>query len=183
MKNAPIKETSEAQARLIEPTWDEYVALIERLIDNVAAAFHPDWVVGIASGGLIPATILAKHFRAPLAIISAVSYSTGASGLCDRRGGLIIGKHLAAAHGDPAGKVLLVDDMTDGGGTMRACEAWLRERLAPSTSDLRTAVIWHKTGSVFTPNFCAEVLRPGADGKCPWVCQPFEKYERTGARS
>lgn len=172
------KEASKPIA-LIEPTWDEYVELIERLIAKTAAAFRPDRVVGIASGGLIPAMIMAKHFRAPLAIISAASYSVvSEAGQPDRKGGLKIGGHLATAHGEPTGKILLVDDLTDSGDTIIACAAWVRERLGPSLTELRTAVIWHKTGSAWTPDFCAEAVAPGSDGKYPWICQPFEKYER-----
>jgi uncharacterized protein len=66
--------------------------------------------------------------------------------------------------------VLLVDDLSDSGITLRAVVERLRGM--PAISELRSAVIWNKAVSVYTPDYFVELLPTS-----PWIHQPFEEYD------
>ncbi len=167
-----------AENGLLEYDWLAYVALIERLAAQVKASYRPDQVIGIASGGLIPAMILAKCLNVPLGVMAAASYETGESNVKNVRGQVRLGSSMASIMPRPGRRVLLVDDLTDSGGTMTACSAWLREFHGDVVQEIRTAAIWHKTRSTFRPDYLAAEVNPNAQGRYPWIVQPFEKYER-----
>ena len=73
--------------------------------------------------------------------------------------------------GEIAGKVLLVDDLADSGRTLHAVIDMLRTSYAPIT-ELRSAVIWTKGISSFTPDYSVKFLATN-----PWIHQPFEAYD------
>ena len=66
--------------------------------------------------------------------------------------------------------MLLVDDLADSGITLRAVVDRLRGM--PSISELRSAVIWTKGVSSYTPDYYVELLPTS-----PWIHQPFEEYD------
>jgi hypoxanthine phosphoribosyltransferase len=90
--------------------YDQTERMIAALLDR-AAQWQPDAVVGIARGGLVPATMAAGILALPLAMIGF-----------DRAGGLADWIGPPAAGG---GRVLLVDDGCSSGRTMQAVRAAL----------------------------------------------------------
>jgi uncharacterized protein len=79
-------------------------------------------------------------------------------------------KYITMPKGELAGRVLLVDDLSDSGVTLRAVVERLRGM--PSISELRSAVIWMKEASSYTPDYYVERLATS-----PWIHQPFEEYD------
>lgn len=67
--------------------------------------------------------------------------------------------------------MLLVDDLADSGHTLNAVVRMLRTNYTPIT-ELRSAVIWTKGMSAFTPDYSVEFLPTN-----PWIHQPFEGYD------
>jgi hypothetical protein len=67
--------------------------------------------------------------------------------------------------------VLLVDDLADSGLTLHAVIDQLKNNYKPIT-ELRSAVIWTKSLSKFTPDYSVEFLPTN-----PWIHQPFEGYD------
>jgi hypothetical protein len=65
-----------------------------------------------------------------------------------------------------------VDDLADSGRTLRKCVKWLEHYEGFFIEDLRTATLWTKGLSTFTPDYYVEFLPND-----PWIHQPFEKYE------
>jgi hypoxanthine phosphoribosyltransferase len=63
-----------------------------------------------------------------------------------------------------------VDDLADSGVTLRAVVERLRGM--PSITELRSAVIWTKGVSTYTPDYHVELLPTS-----PWIHQPFEEYD------
>ena len=61
--------------------------------------------------------------------------------------------------------------MADTGHTLRAVIEQLRTNYPPIT-ELRSAVVWTKAVSVFTPDYSVEFLPTN-----PWIHQPFEGYD------
>ena len=66
--------------------------------------------------------------------------------------------------------MLLVDDLADSGVTLAAVVERLRG--IPAITELRSAVLWTKAVSTYTPDYFVEVLPTS-----PWIHQPFEEYD------
>jgi len=161
----------------LEFTWPEYLRLIEKLAGKVKEKFIPDQIVGIATGGLIPAMVLSKILKAPLAILAAESYRAGKDGFKDQKAEIIFSRDLTKTNPGFGSRVLIVDDLTDSGETMEKSIEWIKKNYGEAVQEMKTAVIWHKEKSVFHPDFTAEILNPDTDGNYAWIIQPIEKYE------
>ena len=72
------------------------------------------------------------------------------------------------------GNLLLCDDLSDTGVTLNRSIEWLKKYppLKGKIKSIKTAVLWKKAKSSFTPDFCAITLKNN-----PWIVQPFERYE------
>ena len=147
---------------------DEYHMLTERLALKVhASGWDFDQILCLARGGMRPGDVLSRVFDKPLAIMSTSSYRADAGTI---QGRLDIAKYITLPKGELAGRVLLVDDLADSGVTLRAVVDRLRS--VPSITELRSAVIWTKGVSSYTPDYSIETL-PSS----PWIHQPFEEYD------
>ena len=149
-------------------SWDEYHLLIERLalkVHNSGWVF--DQILCLARGGLRPGDVLSRVLDKPLAIISTSSYRADGGSI---QGRLDLAKYITMPKGEIAGRVLLVDDLADSGITLRAVVDRLRG--TPAISELRSAVIWVKGVSSYTPDYYVEMLATS-----PWIHQPFEDYD------
>ena len=150
-------------------SYDEYHNLIEKLALKVhQSGWEFDNILCLARGGLRPGDILSRIFDKPLAIMSTSSYRAEAGTI---QGHLDIAKFITTPKAEIAGRVLLVDDLADSGHTLHAVIDMLRNSYKP-ISELRSAVIWTKAMSTFTPDYSVEFL-----GTNPWIHQPFESYD------
>jgi len=149
-------------------SWDEYHLLTERLALKVhASGWEFDQILCLARGGMRPGDVLSRVFNRPLAIMSTSSYRAEAGTI---QGRLDMAKYITMPKGEVAGRVLLVDDLADSGVTLRAVVDRLRSM--PAISELRSAVLWTKGVSSYTPDYYVELL-PSS----PWIHQPFEEYD------
>lgn len=150
-------------------SYDEYHNLIEKLAIKVhQSGWQFDIILCLARGGLRPGDILSRVFDKPLAIMSTSSYRADAGTV---RGQLDIARFITTPKGELAGRVLLVDDLADSGHTLSAVIEQLKSNY-PSISELRSAVLWVKALSAFTPDYSVELLPTN-----PWIHQPFEGYD------
>jgi uncharacterized protein len=149
-------------------SWDEYHMLIERLALKVhASGWDFDQILCLARGGMRPGDVISRVFDKPLAIMSTSSYRDVGGTL---QGRLDMAKYITLPKGELAGRVLLVDDLADSGVTLKAVVERLRSM--PSIQELRSAVIWVKGVSTYTPDYFVELLPTS-----PWIHQPFEEYD------
>jgi uncharacterized protein len=149
-------------------SWDEYHLLIERLALKVhESGWAFDQILCLARGGMRPGDVLSRVFDKPLAIMSTSSYRDDGGTL---QGRLDMAKFITMPKGDLAGRVLLVDDLSDSGVTLKAVVERLRG--IPSIAELRSAVMWVKGVSSYTPDYFVEMLPTS-----PWIHQPFEDYD------
>jgi len=154
-------------------SYDEYHNLIEKLAIKVhQSGWEFDTILCLARGGMRPGDVLSRIFDKPLAIMSTSSYRADAGTV---QGHLDIARFITTPKGEIAGKVLLVDDLADSGHTLHAVMDMLRNNYKPIT-ELRSAVIWTKALSTFTPDYSVEFLATN-----PWIHQPFEGYDSLGA--
>ncbi|MEI7621836.1 MAG: phosphoribosyltransferase family protein [Candidatus Moraniibacteriota bacterium] len=142
-------------------------AEIENAIDDLAtqikqANFEADYIIGIASGGLVPLGLLAKkmNFKNVLTV-TARSYQG------ETQGELEI-SYLPAI--DLRGKkILLIDELADSGETLKKLSAVMVEHYQPS--ELRTAtLVTNIKNCKFLPDF------NGIEVDC-WMVIPWDKTE------
>ncbi len=152
-------------------SWDEYHLLTERLALKVhASGWEFDQILCLARGGMRPGDVLSRVFDKPLGIMSTSSYRAEAGTI---QGRLDMAKYITMPKGELAGRVLLVDDLADSGVTLKAVVERLRGM--PAIRELRSAVIWTKKVSAYTPDYYVEMLETS-----PWIHQPFEEYDGMG---
>ncbi len=150
-------------------SYDEYHNLIEKLALKVyQSGWEFDTILCLARGGMRPGDILSRIFDKPLAIMSTSSYRAQEG---TEQGNLDIARYITTPRGEIAGRVLLVDDLADSGVTLNGVIKLLKTQYAPIT-ELRSAVIWTKGVSSFTPDYSVEFLATN-----PWIHQPFEGYD------
>ncbi|OQW89368.1 MAG: nicotinate phosphoribosyltransferase [Rhodoferax ferrireducens] len=150
-------------------SYDEYNNLIEKLAIKVfQSGWQFDTILCLARGGMRPGDVLSRVFDKPLAIMSTSSYRSEAGTV---QGQLDIAHYITTPKGQIAGKVLLVDDLADSGHTLNKVIELLKNNYQPIT-ELRSAVIWTKAISTFTPDYCVDYLPTN-----PWIHQPFEGYD------
>jgi hypoxanthine phosphoribosyltransferase len=149
-------------------SWDEYHLLIERLALKVhASGWAFDQILCLARGGMRPGDVLSRVFDKPLAIMSTSSYRSDSGTI---QGRLEMAQYITLPKGQLAGRVLLIDDLADSGVTLKAVVDRLRGM--PMISELRSAVLWVKGVSSYTPDYFVESLPTS-----PWIHQPFEQYD------
>jgi hypoxanthine phosphoribosyltransferase len=150
-------------------SWDEYHAHIEKLALKVhQSGWEFDQILCLARGGMRPGDVLSRVFDKPLAIMSTSSYRADHG---TQQGHLDIARFITTPKGEIAGRVLLVDDLADSGVTLQAVVDKLKTDYKP-ISELRSAVIWVKGVSSFTPDYYVDFLPTS-----PWIHQPFEEYD------
>ncbi|SIP98586.1 phosphoribosyltransferase [Pseudacidovorax sp. RU35E] len=150
-------------------SYDEYHNLIEKLALKIhQSGWEFDNILCLARGGMRPGDVLSRIFDKPLAIMSTSSYRAEGGTI---QGHLDIAHYITTPKGEIAGRVLLVDDLADSGHTLQAVVELLRTKYSPIT-ELRSAVLWTKQLSVFTPDYSVEYLETN-----PWIHQPFEGYD------
>ena len=151
--------------------WDVYNKSIEELaIQIYEDGYEFNQIVCIAKGGLRVGDILARIFDVPFAVMSVESYH--GDGVKDEKGSIIFGSSLAKTTPNLGNKVLLVDDLADSGTTLEKCVQWLEHYEGFFIDELKTATLWTKGLSTFTPDYFVEFLPND-----PWIHQPFERYE------
>jgi uncharacterized protein len=149
-------------------SYDEYHNLTEKLALKVHnSGWEFDQILCLARGGMRPGDILSRIFDKPLSIMSTSSYRAEEGTV---QGHLDIAHYITTPKGEIAGRVLLVDDLADSGITLQ--EVIKRLKLKHTVTELRTAVLWVKGVSVYTPDYYVDMLPTS-----PWIHQPFENYD------
>jgi len=153
-------------------SFDEYRKKTEQLASQI---YKDGWnfnqVVCIAKGGMRVVDIMARVFDVPLAILSVESYR--GEGVKNKRGAITFSRDLAKTSPNIGSKVLLVDDLSDSGITLKKSIDWLQHFYGFYLDEpIRTAVLYHKAVSSFVPDYYIDYLEDS-----PWIHMPFEKYE------
>ncbi len=152
-------------------TQEQYDAMTERLILAVDAdGYKFDSLLCLARGGLRIGDVFSRvHGNFPLCIMATSSYRADAG---KTQGELTIaGTYTATQGAELKGRVLLLDDMVDSGKTLAKTIVYLKEKY-PAVTEIRVAVLWWKSHSVYKPDYYIDYLEDN-----PWIHQPFERYD------
>ena len=154
-------------------SWDEYNSTVEKLAIQIdESGYKPDILIGIMRGGAPIIDVLSRVFKIKCAYLAVESYS--GSGIEDKQGELTFSREMSSTVQNMGGNLLLCDDLSDTGVTLNRSIEWLRQYppLKNKIKNIKTAILWKKSQSTFSPDYCAVKLKNN-----PWIVQPFEKYE------
>lgn len=108
-------------------------------------------------------------FERPLGVLLTSSYREAGGTV---QGTLSIADHVSCIGPLKGPNCLVVDDLADSGSTLAQVIPVIKSRY-PDIREVRTAVLWQKQHSLFSPDYCVERLEGN-----PWIHQPFEVYDR-----
>ncbi len=140
----------------LELSWEVFGELCRALALRVARACDPEVVIGIARAGVIPGAVIASMMRRDF---HSIEISRREQGQVVRRRPSILSAAPRQARGR---RVLVVDEITTSGDTMRLALAALRE-IEPA--EIRTATCFVRPGG-YQPDFHA--LATAAPLVYPW---------------
>jgi len=146
-------------------SWEMFGELCRALALRVARDFDPDLVVGIARAGVFPGAVVASVLRKDFFSLT-ISRKEGGEVVRDRPAVLS-----AAPLQCQGKKILLVDEITSSGDTMRLGLASVRDR---GPSEVRTATCFARNAG-YAPDYVA--LRTDATIIFPWDRKIFEGDE------
>lgn len=148
-------------AQYLAIDWKQYHILARKLAVSILSQSHPcESIVAISRGGLTLGHLLSDLLRIPIATISIQSYAD-----IQTQGEVTI---TAKLHAPIKGKrVLLVDDVSDSGKTLKRAVAYLK-KLGPA--DITTATLFYKPRSIFRPDIFARQTSK-------WILFPYEPTE------
>ena len=145
------------------PTWNQiYDMLLAQAQKIQSDSYKPDIIVGIARGGLVPSRILADLLETRDFAIITIEYYVGI-GQKSKEPVLKQCLHTQL----PDKKVLLVDDVSDGGRSLQLAKKHLQEQGA---KEIRIATIYCKPGTITLPDYFEKETSH-------WIVFPWEAKE------
>jgi hypoxanthine phosphoribosyltransferase len=149
----------------LDLSWEMFGELCRALALRVARDYDPDLIIGIARAGVFPGAVVSSVLRKDF-------YSLTIS---RREGGELVRDRPAVLSAAPlqcqGKKVLLVDEITSSGDTLRLGLASIRDR---NPTEVRTAVSFTRHGG-YQPDYIA--LQTDATVIFPWDRKIFEGEE------
>ena len=153
--------------------FNEYLNIVEKLTVQVHKSYKPTVLIGIMRGAAPIIDILSRILKLPTAYLVIQSYYGKATE--DKQGDLIFARDISSvAENKDFQRILLVDDLSDTGLTFNKSIEWLKkyEPIKDFIKEIKTACLWKKKSSIFTPDFCPVMLDSD-----PWIQQPTEHFE------
>jgi hypothetical protein len=144
-------------ARIYEFTWRLSLRILK-------TAFRPDLVVAIGRGGYVPARIVCDFLE--ISDLTAIKIEHWGMGAQKQDAALLRFPLNIDVSGQ---KILVVDDVTDTGDTLRTASTYL---LQQHPAEVRTAVIQHKINSRFLPDYYGQKII-----KWRWIIYPWAAVE------
>ena len=154
-------------------SFNEYVDIVEKLTVQVSKNYKPTVLIGIMRGAAPIIDILSRILKLPTAYLVIQSYH--GKGLEDKQGDLTFARDISSiAKNKDFERILLVDDLSDTGLTLNKSIEWLKkyDPIKDYIKEIKTACLWKKKSSTFTPDFCPVMLDSD-----PWIVQPTEHFE------
>lgn len=149
----------------IRISWEEVEDLIWKIcLDLRSSDYDPDVVIGVARGGLAPARILVDYLHKKYICTFQMGHWEGDTALTVKPKIIFPLPEVDLT----TKKVLVVDDVSDEGGTMEGVVSYLK----PRVGDIRTAVLVSKADSRYQADYCASTME-----EWRWVLLPWSKHE------
>ncbi len=144
-------------------SWAETEGLCEGLASRISSSgFVPDMIVGISRGGLVPSRLLSDILGVRELFTVRVSFYTGVGKTATSP--RIVQPLVERLEGR---SVLLVDDVSDTGGSLKVAKEYL---LGMGAREVRAATLHFKPHSKFRPDFFVGETEA-------WLVYPWERHE------
>ena len=151
-------------------SWEDVEELLwEVFIELRSSGYHPDVVIGVSRGGLAPARILTDYLQGKYVCTFQMGHWREDTSLREKPAIVFPLPEVDLSHK----KVLVVDDVSDEGGTMEEVVRYL----SPKVGEIRTAVLVSKADSRFQADYCPKVMK-----EWRWVLFPWSKHEDLRSR-
>ncbi|WFN33959.1 phosphoribosyltransferase [Methanogenium sp. S4BF] len=146
-------------------SWERSAALAQQLAHTIRdAGYTPDIVVAIGRGGYVPARVVCDYLLHEMLTSIKIEHWGVAA---EEKPETVVRFPLSI---DVTGaRLLVVDDVTDTGDTLKAAVAYLR---GCGAAEVRTAVLQHKDTSGYLPDYYAEQVL-----EWRWIIYPWAVYE------
>ena len=145
------------------PTWNQiYDMLLAQAQKIQSAGYKPDIIVGIARGGLVPSRILADLLETRDFAVITIEYYVG---IAQTKQEPVLKQCLHTQLTDK--KVLLVDDVSDGGRSLQLAKKHLEQQCA---KEIKIATIYCKPGTITMPDYFEKETSH-------WIVFPWEAKE------
>ena len=146
-------------------SWGEAYRLSKSLAREIkSSGYRPDLVIAIGRGGYVPARIACDFLLHNLLTSMKIEHWGIAA---QKQKEALIRFPLAIGIHDK--KILIIDDVTDTGDTLRTAVDYIRDLKA---CEIKTGVLQHKATSSFIPDFYADIIRDWR-----WIIYPWAAYE------
>ena len=135
-------------------SWDEYNKTVEKLAIMVHdSGYKPTLLVGIMRGAAPMIDVLSRVFKLKCAYLAVESYS--GKGIEDEQGD-IVSREMSSIAKNMGGRILLCDDLSDTGITLKKSVDWLRkyDPIKGKIEDIKTATLWKKKINIRTRLLC-----------------------------
>ena len=145
------------------PSWEQIYKMLLNLADKIKKdGFKPDVLVGVCRGGWPPARVLSDLLENPqLANVKVEFYA----GVAETKGEPVITQPVSVSV--MGKKVLVVDDVTDTGESLRLVKQHLDEMGA---TEVKVATIYYKPWSKLVPDYYEKKTSK-------WIVFPWERKE------
>jgi hypothetical protein len=151
------------EADIVYISWPELIRLTDDFIKKVTEKTY-DSIMCIGSGGLVLGKLVSDQLSLPLSVISAKSYKKGET---DKKDSDVLIGSISTTF-KIKGNILLIDDLVDGGHTMKMVKEHLLKN--KKLKEITTATLFKKPISIFTPDYFVEEVND-------WIVFPYEKNE------
>jgi len=140
-------------------TWDQLSVDIKSIIAQINFGdWHPDFIVGIKRGGLVPSTIMSHYMQLPMLVAS-----------CQLRDGKNFVELIEVDGKFRDKKLLIVDDICDEGATFSlVCETLSKNQI----KNYKTCSLFFNIRQKFNVDFKARKI--DRDKEKYWVVFPWE---------
>ena len=146
-------------------SWDESYELGRRLAYEIKrSGFRPDLIVAIGRGGYVPARVVSDFLL--FSLLASIKIEHWDTAACERP---LASVRFPLAVDVQSQKVLIIDDVTDTGKTLRTAVDYMK---GLGAADIRTGVLQHKTVSPFVPDYYAEKV-----AEWRWIIYPWAAHE------
>ncbi len=144
---------------------------IERWSKNIVkkvmkSGYEPEIVIGLARGGLVPARLIADYLNIK-DLYAVKTEHWGLTATPDGKAKLAQGLQISI----DGKKVLVVDDITDTGQSLKLAVDHIREH---KPSEIRSATLLHITHSKYVPDYYSDEV---PEDKWTWFIFPWNVYE------
>lgn len=146
-------------------SWDESYELGRRLAYEIKrSGFRPDLIVAIGRGGYVPARVVSDFLL--FSLLASIKIEHWDTAACERP---LASVRFPLAVDVQSQKVLIIDDVTDTGKTLRTAVDYMK---GLGAAEIRTGVLQHKTVSPFVPDYYAEKV-----AEWRWIIYPWAAHE------